>query len=87
MSKYTVTLTSEQFSLLCAAVTGTQAIIDNTYAYDEETGERLDESGKHSAADIVEQLCNLEGVIGEAVEMLDGLAIQPTDSLPAKEST
>jgi hypothetical protein len=48
-----------------------QSIIESTYGHDEETNERLDdESGPHSAADIVQYLTEIEGVVDEAVVVL-----------------
>ncbi len=42
-------------------------IIEQTYAHDEITGERLDEPGSASGADVIEMLCNLESKISAAL--------------------
>ncbi len=45
---------------IISALESVNEIVECTYATDEETGERIDEPGEHSAADIVEMLCGAE---------------------------
>ncbi len=59
-----------------------QGIIESTYAHDEETGERLDETDpEFSSADIVEFVMQVEGIVDEAIEAIGG--IEGTTTMPA----
>lgn len=57
---------------LLEALRSVARIIENTYGHDEETGERIDEPGDYSAADIVEQLCGIEGLVSDAIAKATG---------------
>lgn len=54
------------------ALRNVESIIEQTYDHDED-GERLDEAGLASAADIVEMLCGIEGVIDDAIKEAEEL--------------
>ena len=56
---------------ILAALAAVQQVIENTYAHDED-GDRTEEEPEFSAADIVEQLCNLELIVDEAAEIVQG---------------
>jgi hypothetical protein len=49
------------------ALVAVRDVIECTYAHNEQ-GQRLDEPSEHSAADIVEMLCNIEFLVSEALE-------------------
>ena len=63
-------LESEEFGKIRKALESAQDVVDATFAHDED-GERIDEQGEHSAADIVQMLCNLEPVLEEAIEVIE----------------
>ena len=52
-----------------AALEAIKGIIECTYDHDED-GERLDEQGDHSSSDIQEMLCNVEGLVDDALESI-----------------
>ena len=69
------TLNFAQYTVVCVAIGHIKDIIEKTYAHDEK-GRRLEEAGDCSAADIVEQLCEIEGVINGAADILKSLVIK-----------
>lgn len=58
------------------ALRSVASIIENTWAHDEATGERIDDTGECSAADIFEQVCNVEGQVIDAITLLEGGTIE-----------
>jgi hypothetical protein len=66
----TYTLTEIEFKVIMRALNSAQWICEQTY------GETEDDEPTMSAADIFEEVCNLEPLIDEAIETLKGV-IQP----------
>jgi hypothetical protein len=58
---------------IISALDSVSNIIECTYDHDSETGERIDEPGEYSGADIVEMICNIEIEVCEAFEAAVGL--------------
>jgi len=54
-----------------------RSIIESTYDHDDETGERIDEQGDYSASDIVEFICEIEGIVDDSLEAISDLIPQP----------
>lgn len=69
---------SASLAVALAALKSVAEIIENTYAHDDD-GERIDDAGEYSAADIVEQVCNAENEVSEAIALLEANAdpVQP----------
>jgi hypothetical protein len=64
---------TDQLDEIISALNSVSNIIECTYDHDSETGERLDEPGEHSGADIVEMICNIEIKVSKASEAAVGL--------------
>lgn len=58
---------------IISALDSVSNIIECTYDHDSETGERIDEPGEYSGADIVEMICNIEIEVSEAFEAAIGM--------------
>ena len=56
----------DRLDAIISALDSVNRIIECTYDHDSETGERLDEPGEHSAADIVAMICNIETEVCDA---------------------
>lgn len=77
-------LNSPEFNKIRNALDQVSQIMEATYGHDEH-GERIcDESGDHSAADIVEFLMEIEGIVDEAIEAIgdEGTSTMPADVGP-----
>lgn len=57
---------TDRLDSIISALSSVSRIIEDTYDHDSETGERLDEPGKYSGADIVEMICNIETEVCDA---------------------
>lgn len=69
---------------IISALTAVGNVIECTYDHDNETGERIDEQGEHSAADIVEMLSNIELEVEDAMQAAEYLfRIPSTDTTAA----
>lgn len=63
---------TDRLDTIISALHSVNRIIECTYDHDCETGERLDEPGEHSAADIVEMICNIETEVCDASRFAAG---------------
>ncbi len=57
---------SDRLDAIISSLDCVNKIIECTYDHDSETGERLDEPGEHSAADIVAMICDIETEVWDA---------------------
>ncbi len=57
---------TDRLDSIISALSSVSRIIECTYDHDSETGERLDEAGEYSGADIVEMICNIETEVCDA---------------------
>lgn len=69
-----ITITYDQLRTIFLCIDSLKDVINDTYAIDEESGERLEhEEPRASAADIFEQVCNLEVQCQEAMVVVEGV--------------
>ena len=57
---------TDRLDAIISALGSVNRIIKCTYNHDSEIGERLDEPGEHSAADIVAMICDIETEVCDA---------------------
>lgn len=67
-----INISLDDLRIIRRALLAANEVIENTYGHDDD-GERVDEPGEDSAADIVEQLANIEYSIDEAMDAVNAV--------------
>lgn len=69
---------SDGLDSIISALTAVGKVIECTYDHDSETGERIDEPGEHSGADIVNMLSEIELDVEDAMQAAEFLFVLPS---------